>query len=485
MTVDLLAELGVKVERLTADSRQVRPGDTFVACPGERQDGRRYIAQAVAAGAGSVLWDSEGFAWEPAWRVPNLGIPGLRNRLGEIAAQVYGDPSRGLWMIGVTGTNGKTSCAHWLARCLSASGRKTAVIGTLGNGFPDGLSPSPNTTPDAITLQAQLKDYLDQGAVCAAMEVSSHGLAQGRVNGIHFDVALLTNLSRDHLDYHGDMANYAAAKAGLFAWPGLRYAVLNLDDPFGAELASRLGCSGVRVVGYSLEGNTAGCHLAVTARNLAVTAQGIGFEVASPWGMAKVESRVLARFNAYNLLGTLAALLVSGVELNVAVQELGKLAPVAGRLQQLGGHGKPLVVVDYAHTPDALDKVLQALREIVPGGELGCVFGCGGDRDRGKRPLMGGVASRRADRVIVTSDNPRGENPRAIIDEIIAPMGANYHVEEDRASAIEEAIRGAGPNDVVLIAGKGHETYQEIRGVKLPFNDVEVAQRALKEYPTC
>jgi UDP-N-acetylmuramoyl-L-alanyl-D-glutamate--2,6-diaminopimelate ligase len=486
MTADLLAGLGVKVERLTADSREVRPGDVFVACPGERQDGRRYIPQAIAAGAGAVLWESEGFVWDPAWQVPNLSVPGLRGRLGEIAAQVYGEPSRQLWTIGVTGTNGKTSCAHWAARCLTALGRKTAVIGTLGNGFPGELTPSPNTTPDPITLQAQMKAYLDQGAACVAMEVSSHGLAQGRVKGTRFNVALLTNLSRDHLDYHGDMDAYAAAKAGLFAWPDLQYAVLNLDDPFGAALAGRLGCSGVRVVGYSLEGNTAGCHLAVIGRNLAVTAEGIRFEVASPWGTAAVESPILGRFNAYNLLGTLAVLLVSGVELKDGVRELAGLAPVPGRFQQLGGNGKPLVVVDYAHTPDALEKVLSALREIVPaGGQLWCVFGCGGDRDRGKRPLMGEVASRLADRAIVTSDNPRSEDPRALIDEIIAGMGANYRVEEERASAVEEAICQAGAGDVVLVAGKGHETYQEIHGVKLPFNDVEVAQRALERYPKC
>lgn len=480
----MLGRLGVKICRLTADSRQVRPGDTFMAYPGERQDGRKFIGQALAAGAAAVLWESEGFAWNPAWQVPNLGITNLRTHAGPIASEVYGHPAGSLWVIGVTGTNGKTSCCHWLAQALNARGKKTALVGTLGNGFWGELAATANTTPDAISLQAQLKNFVEQGAHCVAMEASSHGLAQGRLNGMKFDVALLTNLSRDHLDYHGDMASYAAAKAGLFAWPGLKYAVLNLDDAFGAELAGRLGCGGVEVVGYSLAGRQDNCRFPVLARNLEVSSRGIALEVVSPWGSATLRSPLLGRFNAANLLGTLAVLLVSGVGLADAVAVLERVQAVPGRLQQLGGAGRPVVVVDYAHTPDALEKVLLALREIVPtAGRLMCVFGCGGERDRGKRSLMGAVASRLADGAIVTSDNPRGEDERAIIDEIIAGMGANYHVCGDRAAAIDSAIRQARPQDVVLIAGKGHEAYQEIRGVKLPFSDVEVAQRILREYP--
>jgi UDP-N-acetylmuramoyl-L-alanyl-D-glutamate--2,6-diaminopimelate ligase len=488
-TVPELDRLGVPVTRLVSDSRQVRRGDTFVAYPGERADGRRFIEAAIAAGANAVLWEAEGFQWRDQWAIPNLAVGGLRYRIGEIAAHVYGDPSEKLWMIGVTGTNGKTSCAHWLARCLTAVGRKTAIVGTLGNGFPDCLAPALNTTPDAIALQAALKDYLEAGARGVAMEVSSHGLAQGRVNGIRFDVALLTNLSRDHLDYHGDMASYAAAKAGLFAWPGLRHAVLNLDDPFGRELAGKLGCTGVNLVGYSLEGGREGGGLSIRARRVEADERGVRFEAASPWGTVRVESPLLGRFNASNLLGVLATLLVSGVGLEDAARELGRLGPVKGRLERLGGDGKPLVVVDYAHTPDALEKVLLALREImaVETGslKLTCVFGCGGDRDRGKRALMGEVASRLADEVVVTSDNPRGEDPRAIIADIVTGMGANYHVIEDRAAAIDYAIKGARPGDVVLVAGKGHEDYQEIAGVRFPFNDAEVARRALEEWEQC
>jgi UDP-N-acetylmuramoyl-L-alanyl-D-glutamate--2,6-diaminopimelate ligase len=471
---------------LTVDSRQVKPGDAFVAYPGERLDGRKFIAQAIAAGANAVLWEREDFEWNVEWQVPNLPVDGLRDKIGDIASQAYGEPSRQLRTIGITGTNGKTSCGHWIAQCLTDLGRKAALVGTLGNGFPGALTPSANTTPDAVSLHALLRDYLADDAQCVAMEVSSHGLAQGRVNGVHFDIAVFTNLSRDHLDYHGDMASYAAAKAGLFAWPELQYAVLNMDDPFGVELAGKLGCSGVQTVGYSLEGRNEDCRFAVLARDLIADAEGIRFKAVTPWGTAQLSSQLLGRFNASNLLAALAVLLVSGIELEDAVRELGKVESVAGRVQRLGGEGKPLVVVDYAHTPDALEKVLGTLREIMgEKNKLICVFGCGGERDRGKRPLMGSVASRLADSVIVTSDNPRGEDARAIIDEIIAGMGANYHVIDDRAAAIDAAVRGAKPDDVVLIAGKGHEDYQEIKGVKLPFADADVARRVLQGYATC
>lgn len=473
---DLLRRLGVKVETLVSDSRKIKSGDVFCAYPGEHQDGRRYIAQAIAAGAGAVLWEEDNFAWDDAWHVPNLPIKELRTSVGEIASQVYGEPSKKLWMIGITGTNGKTSCSHWLGQSLTALGRKTAVVGTLGNGFPGELSAAINTTPDPIDLQVQLSGYVKSDAQAVAMEVSSHGLAQGRVNGVAFDVAMLTNLSRDHLDYHGDMQSYAQAKAGLFAWPGLSCAVLNLDDEFGASLAASLDQSRVKVIGYGMgKGDVSGS-------NLHIDANGIRMQVRTLWGDSKIESPLLGAFNAYNLLGVLAVLLASEVKLDDAVRVLNQVSPPAGRMQRLGGASKPLVVVDYAHTPDALEKVLQTLRDLRPqAAKLICVFGCGGDRDKGKRPLMGKVASALADSVIVTSDNPRGENPRAIIDDVVTGMGGNYHVIEDRASAILHAIREAHAGDVVLVAGKGHELYQEIKGVKHPFSDAEVSRRALGE----
>jgi UDP-N-acetylmuramoyl-L-alanyl-D-glutamate--2,6-diaminopimelate ligase len=467
-----LAEMGVQPKRMVNDSRMVQPGDLFCAYPGEKTDGRAFIAQAVARGAGAVLWEQDGGQWQPAWQVPNLPVPGLREKIGEIAAEFYGRPAQNLWMIGVTGTNGKTSCSHWLVQCLNALGIKAAVVGTLGNGFPERLSAATNTTPDPILLQHLLADFVQQGAEAVAMEVSSHGLAQGRVVGTKFDVAVLTNLSRDHLDYHGDMQRYAAAKSRLFDWPGLKYAVLNADDAFGAALALRMYRQGKQVLTYGLNAGAVSC----TA--LRFVEGGIVMEVMTPWGRAETSAMVIGRFNVSNVLAVLAVLLASDIPLQRAVGALQHIRPVAGRMQQLGGGDKPLVVVDYAHTPDALAKVLTALREQTRG-RLICVFGCGGNRDKGKRPLMGEVASRLADLVIVTSDNPRHESPRAIIDDIVAGMSGNYHIEEDRAAAIDGAIRGARPGDVVVLAGKGHETYQHIGDDKLPFSDAEVAQRVL------
>ena len=469
-----LAALGVKPQHLTADSRQVSPGSLFLAYPGESRDGRSFIAQAVAQGAAAVLWERDGYQWNDAWQLPNLAVADLRREAGLIADAFYAQPSRRMWMIGVTGTNGKTSCSQWLAQALTSLGRKSAVIGTLGNGFPAALSEAVNTTPDPILLHGMLAQYLKQGAVAAAMEVSSHGLDQGRVNGVHFDVAVFTNLTRDHLDYHGDMASYGAAKKQLFQWPGLGCAVLNIDDAFGAALAAELAGSDVRVLSYGLDGGL------ISGRGLQLGECGLSMEIETPYGSAHLETGLLGRFNAYNLLAVLAALLASEVELTAAVAALAALQPVAGRMQRLGGGTLPTVVIDYAHTPDALEKVLFSLREQTPG-QLVCVFGCGGNRDKGKRPLMGRVASMLADHVVVTSDNPRHEPPLDIINEILGGMGGNYLVEPDRAAAIELAIAQAKPGDVVLLAGKGHEDYQQIGDRKLPFSDADVARRVLED----
>ncbi len=498
---ELLSSLGVKVTRLVTDSRAVVTGDTFVAYPGSQADGRQFIAQAISKGANAVIyeklvsghpWEAHNFSWNEMWKLPNLAVVDLRHHTGEIADHVYNRPSKKLWMVGITGTNGKTSCAHWIAQSLNALHRKTALIGTLGNGFADDLQPTLNTTPDAIRLHGLLADYLAQGAQAVAMEVSSHALDQGRVNGVNYDVALLTNLSRDHLDYHGDMQHYAAAKRRLFEWQQLKYAVLNLDDAFGAELAEQLKDAEVEVVGYGL--SDASLQLAerhglrmVYGGALHMDAQGFSLQVHSSWGGGELRSTLLGRFNAANLLGVLAVLLVSGVTLSDALRELGQMKAVPGRMQTYGGGGRPSVVVDYAHTPDALEKVLVALREVIAadGGKLVCVFGCGGDRDRGKRPMMGTVAAKLADVCIVTSDNPRSESPHDIIAAIVSGMREHgYQIIEDRAAAIAQAIHGAHAADTVLVAGKGHETYQEIKGVKYPFSDAEVAQSALQTWHT-
>lgn len=492
---ELLSSLSVKITRLVTDSRAVKAGDTFVAYPGGQADGRHFIAQAIANGANAVIWEAHGFRWDEAWQIPNLAVADLRHHAGEIADRVYGNPSEKLWMVGVTGTNGKTSCSHWVAQALNALGKRTALLGTLGNGFPGDLQATPNTTPDAIRVHGLLADYLARGAQAAAMEVSSHALEQGRVHGVQYDVALLTNLSRDHLDYHRNMSSYAAAKRRLFDWRQLKFAVLNLDDAFGVELAEQLSFvqqgAEPEVVGYGL-GEAA---LATAERlgmrmvyggNLRMDAQGFTLQVHSSWGGAPLHSALVGRFNAANLLGVLATLLVSGVALEDALRELSQVQPVSGRMQAFGGGDRPAVVVDYAHTPDALEKVLQALREVATAssGKLICVFGCGGDRDRGKRPMMGAVAAKLADSCIITSDNPRHEEPHDIIAAIVSGINNwNYQIIEDRAQAIEQAIGHARAADTVLLAGKGHELYQEIKGVKYPFSDIEAAQRALASWP--
>lgn len=481
-----LGMLGIEVKRLVSDSRAVRAGDTFVAYPGEGNDGRRYIAQAIANGANAVIWEAQDFVWRPEWTVPNLPVHGLRQQAGFIADSIYGQPSAKLWTVGVTGTNGKTSISQWLARCFSAVGSKSLVIGTLGNGFPDALQASVNTTPDVLHLHALLAEGIRQGAQAAVMEVSSHALSQGRVNGMQFDVALLTNLTRDHLDYHGDMQHYAAAKRKLFDWDSLKFAVVNLDDAFGDELATSLRDGAAEVIGYGLSeealqrAGRLGIRM-VHGKLVRADMQGMSLTLHTSWGAADMSSRLVGVFNASNLLGALAVLLASGVAMEDAVRELGLQKAVAGRMQTLGGKEVPMVVVDYAHTPDALENVLKTLREATEpaGGRVICVFGCGGDRDRGKRPMMGKVAERFADVRIVTSDNPRSEDAHSIIEEIRAGMQGECQVIEDRARAIAQAIDHARINDTVLIAGKGHEEYQEIAGVRHPFSDSELAQRAL------
>jgi UDP-N-acetylmuramoyl-L-alanyl-D-glutamate--2,6-diaminopimelate ligase len=470
----ILERLGIDVAELVNNSRKAMPGTVFAAYPGETRDGRDFIAQAVAQRVDGVLWEADHYQWDPALDVPNAGVLGLKTRIGEIAAHVYGEPSRALHMVGVTGTNGKTSVAHWVAQAFTQLGRKTAIIGTVGNGFSDALTPALNTTPDAIDLQQRLAHYRQQGAAACAMEVSSHGLAQGRLNGTTFNVAVLTNLSRDHLDYHGDMDSYADAKARLFSWPGLEWVVVNVDDAFGQRLESETRPA--RVAGYGFQRG------AVVGEKLRLSQAGLHLAVRTDWGNAEIDAPLLGRFNATNLLAVLATLLVSGVELDNACRALAHIAPPPGRMQTLGGNAHPLVVVDYAHTPDALEKVLATLREIAGGGRLICVFGCGGNRDRGKRPLMGQAATAGADEVWITSDNPRNEDPRHIIDDILAGAGSKPRVEPDRARAIFEAIGGAHHGDVVVIAGKGHEEYQEIAGARLPFSDVAVARKALEAW---
>jgi UDP-N-acetylmuramoyl-L-alanyl-D-glutamate--2,6-diaminopimelate ligase len=390
--------------------------------------------------------------------VPNAAVSGLKQRAGALAHEFYGRPSEALWTCGITGTNGKTSCSQWLAALLANHGEKCGVIGTLGTGFPGELTAAANTTPDALELHRTLADMRKAGGRAVAMEVSSHGLVQGRVNGVRFACALFTNLSHDHLDYHGSMDAYAQAKARLFEMPGLATAVLNLDDAFGVALARRLK-GRVRTIGYSLEPVAAQADEKIVADR--------------SWRLP-----VLGRFNVSNALGVLGCLAARGVSLREGAELLRALPPVPGRMQRVAD--EPLVVVDYAHTPDALEKVLTALRPVAAerGGRLVVVFGAGGDRDPTKRAPMGAAAARLADRVMVTSDNPRNEDPLKIISQIEKGIAGKHEVEADRARAIAGVIAAADRNDVVLIAGKGHEDYQEIAGRRQPFSDAAVARAA-------
>lgn len=465
--------------RVIADSRQVQAGDVFLAFRGEYSDGRKYIPEVLESGAAAVIWEAEDFAWNAAWPVANLAVPQLREQAGIVASHLLGNPSQAMWVAGVTGTNGKTSIAHWLAQAFSLLGGKGGVLGTAGNGFPGALESSTHTTLDPVVLQHWLARLRDEGASHVALEVSSHGLDQARAHGVAIQCAVFTNLTRDHLDYHHTVEEYAAAKAKLFEWEGLQHAVINRDDEFGRSLLKRVRAGTVYAYGLR-EGD-------IHVSQLHTSLNGLQLDVVTPKGNGHIESSMIGKFNVSNLLACLGVLLAAGVGVEDACRVLSLVRPAAGRMQSLGGGEQPLVVVDYAHTPDALEKALATLREsMVRNGRLYCVFGCGGNRDRGKRALMGEIACRIADSVVITSDNPRNEAPAVIIQDIVSGVAgvpgtgkANYAIESDRERAISDAVEMARQGDVVLIAGKGHETYQEIKGVRHHFDDVEVASRAL------
>ena len=476
-------------QALRVDSRRVRPGDGFIAWPGAAHDGRAYVAQALAAGAAASLVEAEGvqgFGFDDA-RI--AALPGLKAASGPIAAAFYGQPSAALDVVAVTGTNGKTSTAWWTAQALSALGRRCGLVGTLGIGEPPlaqaagdplaGLDSTGLTTPDPVTLQAALADWRLRGFKACAMEASSIGLVEQRLAGTHIAVALFSNFTRDHLDFHGSMAAYWAAKRALFGWPGLRSAVVNVDDAQGAVLAAELRDAPLELITVSLQQRAR-----LRGRNLRHEAEGLTFDVSEGLQTVRVRCALVGTYNAANLLLVVGGLRALGLPLEDIAAVLPRLTPVPGRLQPVpSAAAAPRVLVDYAHTPDALEKVLQALRPLAMarGGRLWCVFGCGGNRDATKRPLMGAIAARLADAVVITSDNPRDEAPLSIIEQIRAGAGAGATVIEDRGEAIAHAVRQAPTNDVIVLAGKGHEPYQEVAGERRPFLDAEVAARALQE----
>ena len=473
LTEDPVPALGVT--GVAADSRRVRAGDLFAACSGQRQHGLAHLAEASRKGAAAVAWEPDGVVAEPEAAVPLIRVPGLGRKLGRIADRFYGQPSRAMTVIGVTGTDGKTSVTQFLAQALDQEDLRCGVVGTLGWGLADALQPASHTTPDAVGLQAALHELRRRRARWVAMEVSSHALDQGRVAGVAFDIAVLTNLSRDHLDYHGDEASYARAKQRLFQVPGLEYAVVNLDDAFGRQLARE--ARDHAVLGYGLSPRPDAEAPAVWGEHLRFQERGLRLQVQTPWGRGELAAGVLGRFNAANLLAVLGVLLALGVGLEDALERLRHVRTIPGRMEAFGGGASPLVVVDYAHTAAALAHALQAVRHHC-GGRLWCVFGCGGERDPGKRPLMGAAAEHYADRLIITDDNPRGEAPEAVVRAILDGLQRPERAEvcHDRGEAIARAVARAQAGDAVLVAGKGHEQVQWIGDEGRAYSDREVVR---------
>ena len=474
---------------LRTDSRAVRAGDGFIAWPGYAVDGRRFVPDALDAGAAACLIEADGAAAFSIEDDRAAMLPALKAATGAIADAFFGQPSAALDITAVTGTNGKTSTAWWTAQALTRLGRRCGVIGTLGVGEPGEVQSTGLTTPDPVTLHGALRRMVEQGFAACALEASSIGLVEHRLSALQIDVALFTNFTRDHLDFHGSMDAYWAAKRALFDWPGLRAAVINVDDAQGAALAAELAAG---LEQRPLDVWTVSLHSAARLRGDALhhAAGGLAFVAVEGSTRVPVQSRLVGDYNASNLLVVLAGLRALGVPLQDAAAVAATLTPVPGRLQRVAGSSASAndgidVIVDYAHTPDALDKALQALRPLAAAraGQLWCVFGCGGDRDITKRPLMGGIAAQHADHVVITSDNPRHEAPGTILQQVLAGVPGHRAVDviEDRSEAIHTAVRRAAAGDVILIAGKGHEDYQDVAGVKRPFSDVAQAQAALQE----
>lgn len=468
------------ISGLALDSRQVQPGHVFFAIKGIQSDGRQYIDKALSQGAKAVLMDAETPEQSLKWQsgIPLIPIYQLSKKLGKMAARFYGQPAKALRMIGVTGTSGKTSCTHFFAQALQELHIPCGIIGTLGSGFYGALGEAGLTTPDAVTLQATLQQFVNQQAKAAAMEVSSHSIDQGRINSIEFDIGIFTNLTQDHLDYHGDMPVYAAVKRRFLAEELTRHIILNADDTYGNIWIKELSKT-KPVFAYGLQQPDSDVPF-VNAHSIALTGKGITAGIQSPWGEGVLQVPLIGQFNLSNSLAVLTALCVYGVSFNDALSCLTRLKTVPGRMQTLGGGRHPLVVVDYAHKPDALEKVLQALRMHTKG-KLICVFGCGGERDKTKRPVMAKAAEKWADKIIVTNDNPRHENPEEIVRDIMQGFAHTecVSIELNRSKAIKNGIQCAAAQDCVLIAGKGAEHYQQFGDEKFPFDDVEEVNKYL------
>lgn len=484
---ELLPDLGLPVaiaklivSGMTIDSRQLNAGELFIALVGDRVNGQQFISAAIARGAIAILIEStlqlKTGSVEDRDGIPIIAVANLAERVSELASRCYGDPSKALSVIGVTGTNGKSTCVSLIAQIHNLLGGRAATVGTLGVEYGDVRQEFGMTTPDPVLSQKLLKHVLDAGADLVAMEVSSHGLDQNRVSAIQFSAGVFTNISHDHLDYHGSLQQYAAAKQKLFEAIGLRNAIINLDDPFAPQMVAAAK-SHATVLSYSMLHFVADVY----ASDAQYSTSGVEFHLTTPWGEAEVCSPLLGEFNVYNLLAAVAALVVGGASFPSVLAAIPKLVPVPGRMQKIAAAGDLMAVVDYAHTPDALAQAIAAAR-VHTSGELWVIFGCGGDRDRSKRPAMAKIAERFADHVVVTSDNPRSEVPENIIAQVCAGFNyGGYQSFVDRAEAIYFATQSAKSGDVILIAGKGHEKFQIIGTEKRPFDDVTVAKRALYE----
>lgn len=477
----------INIAGMSLDSRKVKQNYIFIAIPGETVNGMEYINNAIEQGASAVLWEADEAvdAIKINWRqtssntniaIPIIAIKNLTNVVGELAELFFESPSKKISVCGITGTNGKTSCADFIAQMMSLDS-PCGLMGTLGSGLYPELKETGFTTPDVISCHQWLADVKSKGATFAVMEVSSHALIQGRINNIHFNSAVFTNLSREHLDFHGDMEAYAAAKSELFKIAGLKNAIINSDDEIGRRISDNLS-SDIHCVRYGLDKKF---EPTVYGSDLKLNQHGLSMNVATPWGNGEINVPLLGEFNASNIMAVLSVMLLQGIEFNEALNRLTKIKSVAGRMQRFGNDKTPLVVVDFAHTPDALEQALSSLRQHTQN-NLWCVFGCGGDRDKGKRALMGAAAENKADFVVLTNDNPRSESAIDIIEDIKSGIKnlINITVEQDRHKAIQYAISQAKVGDVVLIAGKGHENYQLIGDEKHPFNDAQEAKQQLE-----
>jgi len=473
-----LKKLLAEFKYLEQNSINIKKGSIFLAYPGENKDGRNYIDEAIKKGAGAIIYDPFGFKWDAKWKLPNLPVKNLKGSISNIASEFNNNPSRKINLIGVTGTNGKTSSVYWITQCLKNLERKATMISTIGYGLFDNLQPTTNTTPDAVTIQNILNNFVINKVQDACIEVSSHGIKQGRVSGIDFNVRLFTNLSRDHLDYHDSIESYSHTKKGFLLDAKKGNLVINIDDPLGKEIFQESKLDEAQKISFGI--NTT-CTL--QAKNLVTDNKITKFDLIYQEKSIEISASVVGQYNIYNILGVIGTLISLGYQIEDIIPVLKILSPVPGRAEELetGLKNCPKVIIDYAHTPDALKNILESLKSSKYK-NLNIVFGCGGDRDKGKRKEMAIIVNHYADFVVVTSDNPRFEEPKSIIDDICQNIIIPNIKIEDRETAIKEVLKKSDIDDVILIAGKGHETYQEIKGVRKEFSDSLIAKKYLIRY---